>query len=80
MEAIEFEGTIQDDSIHVPACYQDWQGRKVKVILLSEEGSERSVAPRSALEILAQKPQQKLFQTADEVDQHIRSEREQWDN
>lgn len=65
--------------IPVPPRYRTWQGRRVKVVLLSQDDPEPPTATRSALDILAQTPKQRLFHTADKVDQHIRSERDQWD-
>jgi hypothetical protein len=80
LEAVQFDVELQDDVIPVPPQYRTWQGRHVKVILLSEEAPEPPKTTRSALDILAQAPKQRLFQTADEVDQYIRAERDQWDN
>ncbi len=80
MEAVQFDVELKDDRIQVPLRYRAWQGRRVKVILLSEETPESSTSHRSALEILAQTPKHRLFESADEVDQYIRSERDQWDN
>jgi hypothetical protein len=69
-----------DDVILLPLRYRTWQGRRVKVILVSEEPPESSTASRSALDILAQTPKHRLFKNADEVDQYVRSERDQWDS
>ncbi len=80
MEAVQFDVELDDDVILVPARYRNWQGRRVKVILVSEEAPAASTASRSALDILAQTPKHRLFKTADDVDQHIRSERDQWDS
>ncbi len=79
MQAIQFEAKIDDGVIQVPARHRAWRGRNVKVILLVEDDAERPVTPRSALDILAQTSGQRLFQTAEEVDQHLRTERDQWD-
>jgi hypothetical protein len=80
MEAVQFDVELQDDVILLPPRYRNWQGRRVKVTLVSEEAPESSTASRSALDILAQTPKHRLFKSADEVDQYIRSERDQWDS
>ncbi len=52
-------------------------GEVVEVIIL---GSEQSAAKRrSAKEIIADAPGQRLFKTAEEVDVYIREERNSWD-
>lgn len=80
MQAIQFEARIQNDVIQIPAQHRIWRGRTVKVILLAEEEIQQAQEPRSALDILAQTSGTRLFQTADEVDQHLRAERDQWDD
>ncbi|NEX18498.1 MAG: hypothetical protein C1943_18340 [Halochromatium sp.] len=80
MEAVQFDVELQDDLIPVPSRYRAWHGRRVKVILLSEEAPESTTVPRSAIEILAQTPKHRLFKSADDVDHYIRSERDQWDS
>ena len=80
MQAIQFEAKIQNDVIQVPVQHQTWRGRTVKVILLAEEDVEYVPKPRSALDILAQTSGSRLFRTAEEVDQHLRAERDQWDD
>ena len=52
-------------------------GELVDVIILLPESS---VTPRrSALDILAEAPGQRLFKTAEEVDDYLQKEREAWD-
>ena len=79
MQAIQFETTLTNDGIQVPSRYRDWTGRNVKVILLSDDDTEQRPSSSSALDIIAQTPGHRLFQTADDVDRHLRSERDQWD-
>lgn len=79
MQAIQFEAKIDDGVIQVPARHRAWRGRNVKVILLTEDDAELAAPSRSALDSLAQTSGQRLFQTAEDVDQHLRTERDQWD-
>jgi hypothetical protein len=37
MQAIEFESTLHNGQLELPKHYQNWEGRHVKVILLSDE-------------------------------------------
>ncbi|MBK5941940.1 hypothetical protein [Halochromatium roseum] len=74
MEAVQFDVELQGDLIPVPARYRAWQGRRVKVILLSKEAPESTTAPRSAIEMLAQTPKHRLFNSADDIDQYIRKD------
>lgn len=78
MQAIQFESHIDDGMIEVPARHRSWQGRHVKVILLTEDDVQPSTLRLSALDILARTAGHRLFQTADEVDAHLRAERDQW--
>ena len=50
-------------------------GQRVEVVVLSSGSSQR----RSAVDILAEVPGQRLFKTAQEVDDYIKEERESWD-
>ena len=52
-------------------------GELVEVIILLPSPVETS--PRSALDILAEAPGQRLFKTAADVDNYLRQEREAWD-
>jgi hypothetical protein len=53
-------------------------GELVDVIILLPESS---VTPRrSALDILAEAPGQRLFKTAEEVDDYLQKERDAWDH
>jgi hypothetical protein len=53
-------------------------GETVEIIVLLPES--RDVTRRSALDILAEAPGQRLFKTAAEVDAYIREERNSWDS
>ena len=44
-----------------------------------QPGNENSRPRRSVLDILNDGPSERLFKTADEVDQYIREERDSWD-
>lgn len=79
MQAIQFETELKNDVIPVPSRYRNWKGRNVRVILLSDDDSVRQPSHRSALDILAETQGHRVFHTADEVDSHLRSERDQWD-
>lgn len=52
-------------------------GDKVEVIILTP--ALRQAGLRSALDILADAPGHRLFRTAEEVDQHLQTERSSWD-
>jgi hypothetical protein len=52
-------------------------GELVDVIILLPTSS--TTPRRSALEILAEAPGQRLFKTAEEVDDYLQKEREAWD-
>lgn len=80
MHAIQFEARIQNDVIPLPEQHRSWRGRVVKVILLTEDAAEHPPTPRSALDILAQPSGTRLFRTAEDVDRHLRTERDQWDD
>jgi len=51
-------------------------GMKANVTITIEDEQPQK---RSALDILAEMPGHQLFQTAEEVDEYIRTEREAWD-
>ena len=46
------------------------------IILMSEPSSD---SRRSAADILAEAPGHRLFNSADEVDSYLRTERDEWD-
>ena len=50
-------------------------GQTVEVVVLRSSPAER----RSAVDILAEAPGQRLFKTAKEVDDYIKEERASWD-
>ena len=50
-------------------------GQTVDVVVLPSSPAER----RSAVDILAEAPGQRLFKTAKEVDDYIKEERSSWD-
>jgi hypothetical protein len=52
-------------------------GESVEVIILMPEPA--SDMRRSAVDILAEAPGRRLFNTADEVDSYLRTERDEWD-
>ena len=52
-------------------------GEAVDVFVLLPDNSSGSRP--SAVDILAQSPGQRLFKTAEEVDSHLRDERDSWD-
>jgi len=52
-------------------------GQSVEVIVLLP--SATGVARRSIVEILAEAPGHLAFQTAEEIDQYLREERDSWD-
>ena len=60
---------VIDDALH--------SGEEVDVIILFPTSS--ATVRRSAADILAEAPGQRLFKTAAEVDEYIRKEREAWD-
>ena len=50
------------------------EGESVEIVILRSETTGR----RSILDILAEAPGKTMFQTAEEVDSYIRSERDSW--
>ena len=52
-------------------------GESVEVIILMSEPTSDS--RRSAVDILAEAPGHRLFNSADEVDSYLRTERDEWD-
>lgn len=52
-------------------------GQAVDVYIIVQDAPPKGAA--SALEILAKAPGQRVFHTAEEVDQYIHSERDAWD-
>ncbi len=65
-------GRIEISDPHLPS------GEAVEVIVLIPEALTSSA--RSALDILAETPGQRLFKTAEEVDAYLRDERASWDS
>jgi hypothetical protein len=45
MQAIEFETIIDEGWLKVPSIYQDWEGKRVKVIVLSSTEPEMVSTP-----------------------------------
>lgn len=56
-------------------CPELEEGQTVDVVVRHSPPSER----RSALDILADAPGQRLFKTAQEVDEYLKEERASWD-
>lgn len=52
-------------------------GQRVEVIVLLPQAD--ASARRSALDVLAEAPGHRVFETAEEVDAHVREERDSWD-
>lgn len=46
MRAVEFKSKPHDNVVDLPPDLRDWNGRQVRVILLSEEGGEQPAEPR----------------------------------
>ncbi len=44
MQAIEFETIIDEGKLKIPSIYQDWEGKWVKVIILSSTEPEEVVS------------------------------------
>ena len=51
------------------------EGESVEIVVSRPDTAER----RSILDILAEAPGKAMFQTSEEVDSYIRSERDSWD-
>ena len=51
------------------------EGESVEIVVSRPDATRR----RSILDILAEAPGKAMFQTAEEVDSYIRSERDSWD-
>lgn len=45
MRAVEFKSKPHDNVVDLPPDLRDWNGRRVRVILLSEESSELAAEP-----------------------------------
>lgn len=45
MQAVEFKSKPHDNVVDLPPDLHDWNGRQVRVILLTEEGVEPAVEP-----------------------------------
>nr|VFK26140.1 MAG: hypothetical protein BECKMB1821G_GA0114241_101834 [Candidatus Kentron sp. MB]VFK35458.1 MAG: hypothetical protein BECKMB1821I_GA0114274_11198 [Candidatus Kentron sp. MB]VFK77401.1 MAG: hypothetical protein BECKMB1821H_GA0114242_11338 [Candidatus Kentron sp. MB] len=80
MQAIQFDASIHDGVIELPPHHQDIPKKNVKVILLMEDESPSPAARPSALDILARSPGKRLFQSAEAVDNHLRAERDAWED
>nr|VFK19328.1 MAG: hypothetical protein BECKLFY1418C_GA0070996_105621 [Candidatus Kentron sp. LFY] len=80
MQAIQFDARIHDGVIELPPQHRDLPKENVKVILLVEDESPLPVNRPSALDVLARAPGNRLFQTAEAVDHHLRAERDSWED
>ncbi len=79
MYAIEFQTTIKNNTIEIPEAYQGRLSRHVRVILLGEEAPDNTVEARSIVDILAALPGQRVFKTAESVNQYLHEERDSWE-
>jgi len=80
MQAIQFDARIHDGVIDVPPQHRGLSQESVKVILLMEDEPTLSVARPSALDVLARAPGKRLFRSIDAVDNHLRAERDTWED
>jgi hypothetical protein len=64
-------GKIEIPASELPA------GRRAEVIVLLTDPDHAGA--RSAVDILAEAPGHRIFQTAEEVDSYVREERDSWD-
>jgi hypothetical protein len=79
MFAIEFQTTIKNGIIEIPEAYRGKLPQQVRVILLGEEAPAAGVEQRSIMDILAELPGQRVFKTAEAVEQYLHEERASWD-
>nr|VFK15786.1 MAG: hypothetical protein BECKLPF1236A_GA0070988_101335 [Candidatus Kentron sp. LPFa]VFK31512.1 MAG: hypothetical protein BECKLPF1236C_GA0070990_101415 [Candidatus Kentron sp. LPFa] len=79
MQAIQFDARIHDGVIELPPQHRGLPKENVKVILLVEDESPLPATRSSALDILARSPGKRLFQSAEAVDNHLRTERDAWE-
>ena len=42
MHAIEFRSIPHDNVVNIPAEFQEWNGRQVRIIMLDEEAPQRA--------------------------------------
>ena len=80
MQAIQFDARIHDGVIDIPPQHQNLPKENVKVILLMENESTLLAARPKALDILARSPGKRLFRSAEAVDNHLRAERDAWED
>jgi hypothetical protein len=79
MYAIEFQATIKNNIIEIPEPYRGRLQQRVRVILLGEELDVALAERRSIADVLAAAPGQRVFQTAEAVDDYLREERDSWE-
>lgn len=79
MYAIEFQTTIKNNTIEIPKAYQGRLSRHVRVILLNEETPDDAMEARSIVDVLADSPGQRVFKTAESVNQYLREVRASWE-
>ncbi len=53
---------------------------RLATLILQDLSEENGAEKTSALELLHNLPQEKVFDSADAVDRHLKTERESWDN
>jgi hypothetical protein len=76
MHAIEFETIVENRNIVIPQQYA-LDSQKVRVIILTEASV---ISPkRKLMDIIADAKDKGCFQSATEIDQFLRHERNQWD-
>lgn len=80
MAYIEFQTTIKNGMIEIPAAYRERLPQQVRVILLSEEAPPAKGKRPSIQEVLAESPGQRVFKTAAAVEQYLQEEHSTWDH
>lgn len=78
MYAVEFQTTIKNGMIEIPEVYRGRLHRHVRVILLDEELPPYE-EKRSIVQVLAEASGQRIFKTAESVDNYLQEERASWD-
>ena len=82
MYAVEFQTIIKDNKIEIPEVYHGRLQQQVRVILLGEPlptAVGETDSSLSILDVLANAPGQRVFQTAEAIKAYLQEERESWD-
>lgn len=75
MNAVEFQTTVHNGLITLPAHLQSWNGKKIRVILLEETSADvTEIAANAALEFIQELPIGKRSDT----DTHFQAFRDEW--